>query len=745
MLETKPLIILSNAVLAGGGALLLSKLIGNNIDARSFGLLGVVSGIALPIVHEKKAITISVAALLGLAMLYRGHRAILPWKTNVLATTLLLGTQWLVSTRGSSESHSSSTKNNSSSKSDRTKSKDNQDPLQSSIDLDELEAIDVNDEFGNTGFTKKLAEWAFPVGKSPEQKVSAYLDAVIKASASNKEQLKSIFRTPNEPHDITSGDGYPVNTPLMLLVKMGGEDALSAIEKMLPYYDQESLLKTTPRGNNPLHIAVFTGQFDVAMALVKRAEELGCLDALLSAQNNKRKTPDLIMRGLCQRQPFGKTEQGQLVDASTDVLGGEEIDKAAVNKSNPQIGDICKLFILEAKKAFPNFSVKMSHNYSLRDFLFATPFVIKPEEETQEKLSSFAQGDGLSRRVANEFDKSCGPLEMEGSYLPGTFARHSSANVQRLINLGTEDAKAYFPASQTTIEGRNCIVSEAPHSNEQRVAYYKMVVQTGSQVLVTASTGYKVNGSSVVPDDATMCFLKERESITFNHQGARYEVKCYSDETILLSDELAKKAGLTRVDGPPLNYHIRKLQVTKNQEFPNSVYQFVPDFVAVSSPLLLAIENVHLIKRQAKLAGLSLDNPIINWNTGKDRSAQLAIVFGVLEDLETYAGKNGDEAAGKLIQETNWAELFVHRALVMQSQTTDGGGIESINQTLLPKVTPALHAQRTGQQYVYDKTYNQDPSLAALTEKEKREANEGIQEALHGHLQWCKTQASNKA
>lgn len=57
----------------------------------------------------------------------------------------------------------------------------------------------------------------------------------------------------------------------------------------------------------------------------------------------------------------------------------------------------------------------------------------------------------------------------------------------------------------------------------------------------------------------------------------------------------------------------------------------------------------------------------------------------------------------------------------------------SINQSLLPKVTPELFAKNRGN-WIYDSSENPDSNLQRVSEEDKVQINEGIQEALKGYL-----------
>jgi hypothetical protein len=242
-------------------------------------------------------------------------------------------------------------------------------PKDRALEFDDLAQVMEYDPLSNTGMTSALAAWAF--GTKPED-VTAFLTSVIQHFEKNPKQLKHVLCHPNNAGVTLNEDqvsqGVPRNTPLMLLVKMGGEQALAAVEKILPHYDQEALFSLTPNLNSPLHIAVVTGQFDVAMALMNRAKELEVLDAFLEMQNSSGITADKIMHELVGCKNF----HGQYLPFCKPLLGGEEM-----NKARAVAGDMKELvhlvrgpFIKTARDRLDNrdISPKTIGQYSLKQF-----------------------------------------------------------------------------------------------------------------------------------------------------------------------------------------------------------------------------------------------------------------------------------------------------------------------------------------------------------------------------------------
>ena len=685
----------------------------------------------------------------------------------------------------------------------------------------------ANEDFFNIGVTGALAKWAF--GDGSEKDVLEFLDAVITHFKSSPRGLKNVLcssrkasdqrpdyaRIPRRASDQASiGDSYD-DTPLMLLVKMGGEKAPEAVRKILSYYEEE-LFSRTPNGNTPLHIAVVTGQFEVAMALMERARELNALDDFLACQNKAGNTADGIMGTMC-----GDELNRDSLDFCGQVLGGEEVSTARAMHKKHELSQILTLFLKAAGQQLGVDEVtveNVKNSYTLSHFLECSkpseevgpkekereggerergepstrsastptsflsfhrdshldndegggfdsegnddsllaslrerensgpprfkekeedPFGIErygldiereggerekssarstlgsfslstsgdsmedidirgdaalerlskrhekvsrdlqeareglqevgiqvqrwieenslsssapisfpsvSRDDSQDQLTSFVrEGMTVDPQIANLFYPGCQPNSFGDGNLYPSHARHSSANLTRMINLGSPQSPTFYPASQTQVGESRVVVAEAPTTDQGREAYYKMVVQTGSRVLASATTGYRVRGSEVTPD-GNVKFLGVNEEIHFGHGGKEVQVKCTSELMISLEEEVAARAMLTRE--APLHYHVKTLEIHVAGQDPYTVVQVVPDFVAVSAPLELAIHYVELLKMLAVKYKLPLDNPIINCNTGKDRSIQLTLVLGLLNDLKAYA-------QGKELQEVN--------------------------------------------------------------------------------------------
>ena len=260
------------------------------------------------------------------------------------------------------------------------------DPSQSE-NLDHL-AQDVGGDgsFCNTGMTAALVDgWTF--NHAPTEDVLEFLDGVIAYFKSQPSQLRRVLCRPNNAEESFTSEqacaGIPRNTPLMLLVKMGGEKASEAVRKILPYYDEKALFLTTPNGNTPLHIAVVTGQFEVAMALMKRAQELGQLDAFLACKNSVDNTADALIQNLFLGRDYISREVWEVCDR---FLGGEEANKAQVNHDRRPIHRIRNAFFEAAKTRLNGLNLgieKISSlkNYTLKQFLEDS----KPSETTNSR------------------------------------------------------------------------------------------------------------------------------------------------------------------------------------------------------------------------------------------------------------------------------------------------------------------------------------------------------------------------
>lgn len=176
------------------------------------------------------------------------------------------------------------------------------------------------------------------------------------------EDALDALRLPNNPDsesefsvaDLDDDRGFPQNTPLCLLVKMGN---LEGIETILPACDAKALLFSTPRNNSALHLAIATGQLRAAKAIMKRAQDLGVLDQLLIIKNSYGKTGSDIFDHIMSVS----LSQLNLFKPCLDIINpliGEELNKAicSINSSGDKVIYQMRIAIFEElKQLLPRF------------------------------------------------------------------------------------------------------------------------------------------------------------------------------------------------------------------------------------------------------------------------------------------------------------------------------------------------------------------------------------------------------
>ncbi len=209
--------------------------------------------------------------------------------------------------------------------------------VQPEVDVTPLLSQEIlpEDEMGNTALTDYLQSFTFDSEEhyqANRQALWAKLNKLA-ALAEDNPSIARLLQTPNQPAQEALQQyaqvGMPSNTPLMLMVKLGDK---RAVDILLPYYDAASILHQTPRGNTLLHIAIITGQADVALAIIERAKSLGVLSVLLALENAAGKSPADILEALVY--VGGKASLFRsLLDFTDTQLGGEEINKALVSQN----------------------------------------------------------------------------------------------------------------------------------------------------------------------------------------------------------------------------------------------------------------------------------------------------------------------------------------------------------------------------------------------------------------------------
>jgi len=205
----------------------------------------------------------------------------------------------------------------------------------------------IRDEMFNTGLTALLAGYAFHDPASYRQdkgKIDAFIEKLAEKALTDP-AAKAALLTANAEAVKVDGmskkdlkKGFPRNTPLHLLVKMGNLEGAKAI---LPFYDRDHLLAKTPGGNTALHLAFATGQVDLALEMMLQAKELGCLEELLERENSASFSPGDIYKKY-QSASNKHSPDDAHISTGESILhfanrffgGHEELDKAiVVNKS----------------------------------------------------------------------------------------------------------------------------------------------------------------------------------------------------------------------------------------------------------------------------------------------------------------------------------------------------------------------------------------------------------------------------
>lgn len=177
----------------------------------------------------------------------------------------------------------------------------------------------------NTGLTAILQKYAFPenannVTMERRQKINLLLQKLT-VLAKDNELARKALTNPNNPNKTftPAGTPFPQNTPLMLLIKM---NELNGVNTILKTLDKADLLKITPRGNIALNIALMTGQLQIVFLIIQRAEELDCLNDLLTFKNRVGYSSDDFLKAL-----FDTLNTDSFIQISNKYFGGGEIDQ----------------------------------------------------------------------------------------------------------------------------------------------------------------------------------------------------------------------------------------------------------------------------------------------------------------------------------------------------------------------------------------------------------------------------------
>ena len=186
-----------------------------------------------------------------------------------------------------------------------------------------------NDEFGNTELTSFLAGSVYNGNyDADQQKISTIIKELV-ALAESDVNARELLITPNNPSTaeraLDPKVGFPLNTPLMLMVKAGD---IECVNLLLPFYSREDLMTSTLGGNSVFHIASITGQREILVALIHRAQELNMSDVLIENKNKRDNSPKQLLDALFSKDNCWKN----FLDFCDHYLGAEEINKAACRR-----------------------------------------------------------------------------------------------------------------------------------------------------------------------------------------------------------------------------------------------------------------------------------------------------------------------------------------------------------------------------------------------------------------------------
>jgi hypothetical protein len=172
---------------------------------------------------------------------------------------------------------------------------------------------------GNTRLTEILAMYAFD--ESSLHEVAHALVPFLIDSGS--ESLMAILKLANTP---THSPQLPRNTPLLLSLKA---DDYSLFSVILDNCNAEDMLEKTYLGNNILHLTVAAGKPKYIQLIMQKAKQLGILDQMILAENNKGISSEKIFQHLYKSKSVNVFRP--TLDILDPLLGGDEINKARLN------------------------------------------------------------------------------------------------------------------------------------------------------------------------------------------------------------------------------------------------------------------------------------------------------------------------------------------------------------------------------------------------------------------------------
>lgn len=168
----------------------------------------------------------------------------------------------------------------------------------------------------NTKLAEILSQVALDNESYRQQKsdLNKFLKMVVYHACEGNKDAERALRNPNVSQ-----------TPLCFLAKMGNGEGARCI---LPLYEAEDLFSQTLWGNTVLHLAVASGQKELAVAIMQRADELEALDQLLSIKNKIDFTADEVF----QKLMHAKCKKALLKDVG-DFFDDEEMAQALIGKT----------------------------------------------------------------------------------------------------------------------------------------------------------------------------------------------------------------------------------------------------------------------------------------------------------------------------------------------------------------------------------------------------------------------------
>lgn len=266
--------------------------------------------------------------------------------------------------------------------------------------------------------------------------------------------------------------------------------------------------------------------------------------------------------------------------------------------------------------------------------------------------------------------------------------RSWGTNLDTLVKL--EGINFCYPANRAKIGENTYIQAEAPRKDLEgsKAHYYQMAIESDAKLLVSASTGFRrifdktTDSWNITPHLDTMDFLLPGESIQIPvADGPTYTVACAESEKLIkLPDAIREKA---KLDGP-CHYHVRTLTITNDKDATSrTIRQMVPDFVPVGVPFDLSQYTVDLAE---SLSNTSIDEKntmIVNCNTGRDRSGQFIILHSMRRDLEHLLTPD-QMTLEDILSQIDVVSQLRARAFMLAKQSTEGAGVDSIENTLLP-------------------------------------------------------------